>query len=140
MNLIKVVDGVAIDYTISKLKKDNPNVSFPKVISEDTLAYYGVHKYIDNELVDYDETTNVLESSYSVEDGVWSKDYEAVAISTELAEKNIKSIRTSLLKDTDWMAMSDVTLPTEWATYRQALRDITEQRGYPYTVSYPTKP
>jgi len=38
------------------------------------------------------------------------------------------------------MALSDNTLTPEWSTYRQALRDITEQEGFPYQVTWPTKP
>ena len=48
--------------------------------------------------------------------------------------------RDRLLSDTDWMALSDSTMTPEWATYRQALRDITGQSGFPYDVVWPTKP
>jgi hypothetical protein len=48
--------------------------------------------------------------------------------------------RDRLLSDTDWMALSDNTMTPEWATYRQALRDITTQEGFPYSVNWPTKP
>jgi len=56
------------------------------------------------------------------------------------AEMLIRSKRDRLLSDTDWMAMSDNTITPEWASYRQALRDITEQTGFPYEVTWPTKP
>ena len=51
----------------------------------------------------------------------------------------IRTKRDSLLAETDWTGMSDVTMTTEMATYRQALRDL------PATVDlnnpvYPTKP
>lgn len=48
--------------------------------------------------------------------------------------------RERLLSATDWMALSDNTMTPEWAAYRQALRDITEQTGFPYSVTWPTKP
>ena len=41
------------------------------------------------------------------------------------ALENLRQIRNSLLKKTDWMANSDVTMSDDWKTYRQALRDIT---------------
>lgn len=50
--------------------------------------------------------------------------------------------RKSLLAASDWTQLPDVPLETKqaWATYRQALRDITTQEGYPFNVIWPTKP
>jgi len=56
------------------------------------------------------------------------------------SEEEIRKERNRLLSDTDWMALSDVTMSPAWASYRQALRDITAQEGYPYAVIWPTKP
>jgi hypothetical protein len=36
--------------------------------------------------------------------------------------------------------LSDVTMSAAMTTYRQALRDITDQEGFPYSVTWPTKP
>jgi hypothetical protein len=48
--------------------------------------------------------------------------------------------RNALLAETDWMALSDVTLSAGWVAYRQALRDVTAQAGFPHSVVWPTKP
>tara|TARA_R100001443_G_C3329042_1_gene171896 strand:- start:73 stop:417 length:345 start_codon:yes stop_codon:yes gene_type:complete len=48
--------------------------------------------------------------------------------------------RDSLLAETDWMASSDLTMSDDWKTYRQALRDIPTQSGFPETITWPTKP
>jgi len=40
--------------------------------------------------------------------------------------ENLRDQRNLLLKETDWMGNSDVTMSTDWKTYRQALRDITK--------------
>ncbi len=56
------------------------------------------------------------------------------------AAKAVRAERDQKLKDTDWMGMSDVTMSTEWATYRQALRDVPAQDGFPYTITWPTEP
>ena len=50
--------------------------------------------------------------------------------------------RSFLLKDSDWTQLPDVPIPTkdEWAEYRQALRDITEQDSYPWEVVWPVAP
>tara|TARA_R110001632_G_scaffold53915_4_gene132445 strand:+ start:2270 stop:2533 length:264 start_codon:yes stop_codon:yes gene_type:complete len=53
---------------------------------------------------------------------------------------DVRNQRDRLLSDTDWMALSDNTMTPAWAAYRQALRDITAQEGFPYSVNWPTKP
>tara|TARA_R110000765_G_C18941840_1_gene607762 strand:- start:306 stop:587 length:282 start_codon:yes stop_codon:yes gene_type:complete len=53
---------------------------------------------------------------------------------------NVREERDALLAETDWMGNSDVTMSSAWTTYRQALRDIPAQAGFPNTVTYPTKP
>ena len=39
---------------------------------------------------------------------------------------SIRSERTNLLAESDWMGMSDTTMSADWKTYRQKLRDITK--------------
>lgn len=51
-----------------------------------------------------------------------------------------RSKRDNLLAETDWTANSDVTMSAEMAEYRQALRDITDQAGFPESIDWPTKP
>ena len=55
------------------------------------------------------------------------------------AEK-VRRKRNAILKSSDWMANSDVTMSDEWRTYRQALRDITSQEGFPNDITWPTEP
>ena len=58
----------------------------------------------------------------------------------ELAE--LRSQRTLLLSETDYMGNSDVTMPTKWKTYRQELRDITKKfkSMNDKDFKFPTKP
>ena len=51
----------------------------------------------------------------------------------------VRQRRTQLIAESDWMANSDVTMKPEWATYRQALRDITNQED-PFNIIWPEKP
>jgi hypothetical protein len=55
---------------------------------------------------------------------------------------NIQQRRTIALTQSDWTQLPDVPLATKeaWAVYRQALRDITEQPGYPLDVVWPEPP
>lgn len=59
--------------------------------------------------------------------------------------KNVRATRDAKLAECDWTQVADALLDapvdkTAWATYRQALRDITAQEGFPWTVTYPEKP
>ena len=61
------------------------------------------------------------------------------APTTDELKSEMRSIRNRLLTETDWMASSDYTMSDEWKTYRQALRDLPSQSGFP-DVDFPTKP
>jgi hypothetical protein len=55
--------------------------------------------------------------------------------------KSIRQSRTEKLKDSDWTQIADSTADkTAWAAYRQALRDITSQAGFPWTIDWPEQP
>ena len=55
--------------------------------------------------------------------------------------ENVRTSRTQMLKDTDWTQIADSTADkTAWATYRQALRDIPAQSGFPWTITWPETP
>ena len=70
------------------------------------------------------------------------------AFATQKSEfrKNLlaKAWRNKLLALSDWTQSADSPLTdekkAEWATYRQALRDITDQPSYPENIQWPTKP
>ena len=58
----------------------------------------------------------------------------------ELLAVAARDKRNDLLAATDWTANSDVTMTTEMTAYRQALRDVPTQAGWPTTVNWPTAP
>jgi hypothetical protein len=54
---------------------------------------------------------------------------------------NVREQRTLKLKDCDWTQIADSTADKAvWATYRQALRDITSASGFPWTMTWPESP
>ena len=55
--------------------------------------------------------------------------------------KSVRQQRGEELKDSDWTQVADAPVDqAAWATYRQALRDVTSQAGFPWTVDWPTIP
>jgi len=54
---------------------------------------------------------------------------------------SVRRQRTEKLNDCDWTQIADSTADkTAWATYRQQLRDITGQAGFPWTITWPDAP
>lgn len=52
-----------------------------------------------------------------------------------------KEKRNDLLKKSDWTQVADAPVDQEaWAAYRQALRDLPSQEGFPNEVTWPTEP
>ena len=63
-------------------------------------------------------------------------------IDLDAASAGVRAERDRLLAESDWTQLPDVPLTTKeaWAAYRQALRDITEQPGFPFDVVWPEPP
>ena len=70
----------------------------------------------------------------------WVLGWTLVALNAQEA----RDLRNTLLADTDWVVIkaSEAGEPVapEWVTYRQALRDLPSQAGFPENVTWPTKP
>jgi hypothetical protein len=55
--------------------------------------------------------------------------------------KSVREQRDQKLKDSDWTQVADAPVNKEtWATYRQALRDLTAQAGFPWEMTWPDAP
>lgn len=136
-------DAVAeFPYLLGKLKQDNPNTSFPASIPEATLNEYGVHTVteVTKPTCDY-ATHEVVQNDPVLTDGVWTQSWSVNQKPSDVASKNIRSERDYRLADTDHHALSDTpAMTTEMSTYRQALRDVPSQSGFPFNVTWPEKP
>ena len=146
---VKVNDGKGTEYSVSQLKADNVNVSFPKDIDNDLLAAFDVYPAVNGEAPSHDPATQNLTRSAeaTLVDGVWTFAYsvddktaqQKTDYVTALAA-DVRNRRDNLLAATDWMALSDVTMSDDWKTYRQALRDVPAQLSFPTDITWPTEP
>ena len=76
-------------------------------------------------------------TKYSVAD----MDAEAIAAKDAEQAKSVREQRNQKLKDSDWTQVADAPVDkAAWATYRQALRDISAQAGFPWEVTWPDAP
>lgn len=72
--------------------------------------------------------------------GVW---YEPPISEAEIEDMRLsaRSDRNSLLAACDWTQVADAPVDREaWAAYRQSLRDVTTQDGFPLNIIWPTPP
>lgn len=73
----------------------------------------------------------------------WSK-VETAEDKLEQRKQAQRAVRDNLLSQCDWVVTKAQEIgeevPQEWLMYRQALRDIPEQPGFPDDIDWPTKP
>ena len=157
-------------YSVGQLRRDNPQTSFPKVIPDEIMRRYGVYPVTELPKPDFDPLVQTLKRDamprrevirLKTEDDAtdpitgevdqaqvgqpiygneWLVGYTVENKPQDQAQEAVRNKRNRLLADTDWMALSDNTMTPAWASYRKALRDITAQEGFPYSVIWPTKP
>lgn len=62
--------------------------------------------------------------------------------SVDVVAAFVRTQRNTLLAQTDWTQLPDVSteIKAKWAPYRQQLRDVTSQAGFPYNITWPTEP
>jgi len=148
---VKVTNGTPTPYTIGQLRRDNPNVSFPRIIPDSVLADYSVYPVSAGDVPDFNERTETVTQSDtpSVVNGQWvytwtksSKTDDEISQYDSVIGEGVRAKRNELLKDTDHYGLSDVTMSAAMTTYRQALRDITDHANFPNLedADWPTKP
>jgi len=149
-----------------QIRSDNPNTSLPKVWGANVHEALGIdpvlpapkpapsgdYKIVVRDGVEQDANGNWVHAwieremftEYTDDDGVTHSvadqqaAYDAQNTATLSASERAK--RDDLLKETDHFGLSDVTMSAEMTTYRQALRDVPQQAGFPSTITWPTKP
>ena len=138
-------------YNVGQLRRDNPHISFPKQIPDETLAEFNIFPVTFTDPPEIDKRTQTMqqESDPSLVDGTWTLGWvvaDKTAEEIEDYDNNIASrnrlIRNGLLSETDWTAMSDVTMTDAQRVYRQKLRDLTKHENWPHLTEadWPVKP
>jgi hypothetical protein len=140
-------------YTLDMFRNENKNISFPRILNNRFLADRGVHPVYEGDKPFHNEITQTLAKKTIpiFEDGNWIIEWEIVEKNSETIENEKKHIetqlrneRSKLISETDWIILKSleygVKVPEKWENYRQALRDITNQENFPYTVNWPILP
>jgi hypothetical protein len=141
----RIENGILVEWPIINLRQRLPQVSFAEEINNDNLPDGFV--FISPSVVPtYDtETQSIVLDDPSLVNGIWTQEYSVVPLSEEQLQHRYTNIveqmrhqRDELLLNSDWSQLPDSPVDkAAWATYRQALRDVTLQPGFPYDISWP---
>lgn len=71
---------------------------------------------------------------------ITQEEYDQMFATTPPPPHVVRQKRNALLAETDWWAVADRTMTQAEIDYRQALRDVPTQAGFPDNVTWPTKP
>jgi hypothetical protein len=144
----------------SEFRQLYPNTSMPSQLSEELINEFGGDVVLEGPQVtggthyQYSQRSGVEQI-----DGKWYTKYilgpvfvdgETTAAEQEAAyqtskdaeqSKSVRDSRNVKLAECDWTQLADSTADKEaWATYRQALRDVPTQSGFPWDITWPTQP
>jgi hypothetical protein len=135
-------------YLFSQLQADNPQTSFPAEMTGNLLAEWGLVSVAPTFRPEEDHTKTITEGQPQLVDGQWVQvwvveDAPAEVIAARTAERaaEVRQERNALLSSCDWTQLNDTQVDRNaWASYRQALRDVPKQAGFPWNVDWPIAP
>lgn len=84
-----------------------------------------------------DNSPAVFKGGANIED--WP-DFSETPVEIKMSFSESFAFRLNALQETDWWAVQDRTMTQEQIDYRQALRDISDQSGFPDDIVWPEKP
>ena len=115
------IDGLPESVTLEVTEGTAKNVVYSDAPSFDSLTEQASFEWVESD----DAITQIWTvSDKSDEDKAYS----------------IRAKRNKLIAETDHFALSDMTLTEAMADYRQALRDVPAQSGFPDSITWPTEP
>jgi hypothetical protein len=145
MNLINL-QTLQYPVSIYTVRSENPNTSYPDSPSFVPDGYAAVETA---PLPDYDRNTQkIVELPPVQESGRWKQVWDVVSLPIDEQQKlrdakaaSVRKQRDALLTQSDWTQLPDAPVDSAaWASYRQALRDVPAQAGFPFEVVWPVKP
>lgn len=145
---LRIIDSeITYPYSLQQFRVDNKNYTFPLNIPTETLNEFGIFE-VTQTAKPNDYTKNISEGTPILTDGIYYQNWvQTNALDSEkelrLAIKwsEIRELRNQLLSECDWTQLGDVSesIKTSYQSYRQDLRDITNQSD-PFSIVWPEKP
>ena len=95
MNILKLTDGNPVKYSESRLKRDNPNVSFPNPLNDAVLASYDCCTYTIDLRPEYNEVLQYVQIKFEQRDAGWVQAWDVIDFEEEPAINRLKNQITS---------------------------------------------
>ena len=134
--------------TSSEFRAMHPNTGFPQVLVEEILDAFGADPVFNGPQAQPSRYQTAFRDGVEQVNGKWYTKYsvadmgdEAKTALDEQQAASIRSERSRRLAESDWTQVADSPVDkAAWATYRQALRDVPTQAGFPWDVAWPAQP
>ena len=149
MNLRNQQTGAVV--TDGEFRAAFPSTGFPIHITEQTYNEFGYDVVLEGPQAQPTRYQVGFADGVQQIDGKWFTKYSVADMEEEAKtakdaeqSKSVRTQRTEKLRDSDWTQLDDTpmsnTQKAGWATYRQALRDVPNQAGFPFDIEWPTQP
>jgi hypothetical protein len=149
--LIQLQDGKPTGHAVlkSNFRQLFPNTSFPKFLTPEAVESFGFGMYDFTSQPEPGKYQKVVEvEPVKDEQGIYRQTWAVVDMNDEekAAEDErkadaVRAERNNRLSASDWTQVADAPVDKQaWASYRQALRDVPAQAGFPWGVQWPTQP
>ena len=144
---LRATGQVMLEDELRRWAKDNNGPTWDRT-TDDVLEALGADVVFEGPQATPTRYQTAYRNGVEQLDGKWYTKYSVADMDDESkAQKDatqaesVRSQRTQLLKDSDWTQVADAPVDkTAWAAYRQALRDVPSQAGFPWDIQWPDKP
>ena len=125
-----------------------PNTGFPAQLTANIISDFGGDVVLEGPQaqptryqVAYRDGVQQIEGQWFTKYSVADMEQEAKDALDAQQAASQRAYRNTLLADCDWTQLQDAPVNQQaWANYRQALRDVTAQAGFPWDIAWPEKP
>jgi hypothetical protein len=149
--LIRLENGIPTGHPVDdyNFRTLHPGVSFPRYLSPDDVEPLGFGLYEFSQIPETPKYKKVVEETpVKKENGIWCQQWNVVDMNAEekltadaARAEEVRLERSSELAASDWTQLPDSPVNSAaWLVYRQELRDVPAQSGFPWEVSWPEPP
>jgi len=131
-----------------EFRASHPNTSFPPQLTAELLDSMGADVVLEGPQAQPTRYQTAFRNGVEQVNGKWYTKYSVADMDQETKDALdaqqaalIRSQRTQKLAESDWTQVADAPVDkAAWAVYRQGLRDVTAQTGFPWEVTWPAQP
>lgn len=140
-------------YTLDMFREENRNVSLPKFLNNKFLETRNIYPVIEDKKPEIDSVNYKLvrknipiyeENNWVLKWDILEKTEQEKEFDYKLISIQVREQRDKLLSETDWLVArafeTKTEISEEWLWYRNELRTIPDQEGFPYNINWPQKP